>query len=378
MILLKNINNKNELKRFMDCLVGGIKSDFQNKDIFIKPNLGGRYPVLKSENNDVEFMRVLCSALLNHGCRNIEIGHSSLHGYEYDKKYSFDNLIKLSRYTKLRSLKNVKLVNLDNVKRYKEKSDGIIFEIPELLRDKYYLNVCKLKTHMETGVSLSLKNQMGMVSMENRKEMHRYGIHKYIAYLGKVIVPNLNIIDGMVSMEGNGPHNGKNVRAGILVCGGNMVESDSLACKMAGIDCSQIEHLMLAVKEGIGDLVEDVRVDGKNIRKLLPAHNYIKKGTSLYVWPSTACSGCLFSLKKAVADIALSKDALKLIKKSFLIRTDIFMGHCEKLLSDNESIVKNVIAIGNCTKNAVTKCGVKKFVFGCPPTIEEIKKILNS
>ena len=49
--------------------------------------MGGRYPVLKSENNNVEFLQLLCTAFLDCGCRNIEIGHSSLHGYEYDEKY---------------------------------------------------------------------------------------------------------------------------------------------------------------------------------------------------------------------------------------------------------------------------------------------------
>jgi uncharacterized protein (DUF362 family) len=378
MILLKKIRNNKELANVINALLDRLKSDFNNKDIFIKPNLGGRYPVLRSENNNFEFLQLLCKGLQDRRCGNIEIGHSSLHGYEYDKKYSFDELIKLSRYTKLLSLKNVKLVNLDNVGRYKEKIEAITFEIPNLLKNKYYINLCKLKTHMETGVSLSLKNQMGLVNMENKKQMHKYGIHKYIAYLAKFLTPNLNIIDGIIAMEGDGPHHGKNIRAGLLICGDNMVEVDSLACKMAVIDSNKIEHLKIAANIGIGNLINDALVDKKIIKRLLPARKYIKKGSSLYIWPTTSCSGCIFSLNKAVNDIAISKSVLRLIKMLFFGKTTIIMGNCENTLDDNKVVLSNIIAIGDCTKNVVNKYGIRKCAFGCPPNIDDIKKMLCS
>jgi len=376
MILLKKVKNNKELAKVINELLNELKLSLVNKNIFIKPNLGGRYPVLRSENNNFEFLQLLCKALLDKGCGTIEIGHSSLHGYEFDKKYSFDELIKLSHYTKLASLKNVKLLNLDTVTRYTEKSGEITFEIPSLLKNKYYINLCKLKTHMETGVSLSLKNQMGLVSMENKKQMHRYGIHQYIAYLGKAITPNLNIIEGIIAMEGNGPHHGKNIRTGFLICGDNMVEADSLACKMIGIDCNKIKHLILSVKQGVGDLVDDNIVQQKNIKKLLQASEYIKKGISLYVWPTTACSGCIFSLNKAVNDVVVSKNMLRLIKMLFFSKTNILIGNCENLLEENKSILGTIIAIGDCTKNAVNRHGIKKYVFGCPPNINNIRKML--
>lgn len=376
MILLRHIRNNRDLKTALSELIETVKGGFRGKRIFIKPNLGGRYPVLKSENNDVKFVELLCKALLAKGAGEIEIGHGSLHGYEYDKKYSFDEIAKASGYNRLLRLGSVRLVNLDKIQRYEQKIENINFEIPALLNGAYYINLSKLKTHMETGVTLSLKNQMGLVSMHNRKQMHQYGLDKHIALLGKAVTPNINIIDGIWAMEGNGPHHGRDIKLGVLLFGDNMVEIDSLACEAIGLDKSSIKHIVLASEYGVGTMkIGDVSELEKRM-KVLPASNYIRKGTSLYVWPSTSCSGCIFSLNRAVNDGIRSRNFLKILKMLLVGRTDIMIGRCEDLARNRGGKNRRLIAIGNCSKEAVSAHGLTKYVFGCPPSIEDIKKIL--
>ena len=60
----------------------------------------------------------------------------------------------------------------------------------------------------------------------------------------------------------------------------------------------------------------------------------------------------------------------------FFSKTNILIGNCENLLEENKSILGTIIAIGDCTKNAVNRHGIKKYVFGCPPNINNIRKML--
>ena len=111
--------------------------------VFIKPNLGGRYPIIKSENTDAVFLKVLCKVLSEHNPTEIIIAHSSLIGFGYSKHCQFDDLIKINHYDTLSRDKNVHLLNLDDVPRSKEENNGFTFHIPEILKKEklFYINL---------------------------------------------------------------------------------------------------------------------------------------------------------------------------------------------------------------------------------------------
>ena len=106
---------------------------------------------------------------------------------------------------------------------------SIKFSIPKILKTvDAYINLVKIKTHMETTVTFSLKNQMGLVSIGDRINMHRTGLERLIAHLGKSIKPTFSIVDGIIAMEGNGPHHGQSRILDLIIAGNDMVELDSV------------------------------------------------------------------------------------------------------------------------------------------------------
>lgn len=361
----------------IDIIIGKIVEDFnigrQNK-IFIKPNLGGRYPIIAGENTCYDIMKAICNILINKGCEEIVIGHGSLLNYGGDK-YDFDSLLKCSGLSRLTKFRKVKFLNLDKSKRLKFKFKEFEVGLPDILMTHIYINLCCFKTHMETTVSLSIKNQMGLLSMEDRKRMHRTNLSKYLAYLANIARPHINIMDGRISMEGNGPHHGISKRTNVIIAANDMVELDSLACLLGGINYNFVEHIKTAIEEGAGKPIDE-EVFNKDFKKyatkFLCPENAYKKYIFLKVWPNNACSGCIFSLSDAHKKIKNRPPSLiQLLMKLIKVRgLDIVLGkNAEK---NRYKYSSKVIFIGDCTKEFADYHKEGTFIAGCPPKSEYI------
>ncbi len=349
----------------------------EHQAVFIKPNLGGRYPILKGENTDLDVVDALCDALERAGCRDIVIGHTSLLNFGKDK-YDFDTLIRQSGFIKLRRYPHVRFLNLDEAPRIEVKVKDVVFQIPEIARTHYYINVCSLKTHMETGVSLALKNQIGLQLERERIRNHQVDLDRHIALLAVAVKPRLALIDGRIGMQGNGPHHGYPAHAGIVVAGDDPVEVDSLSVALMGIPLDQARHITFASQEGVGNLVsaETIRRYKKYAKKFKQASRFYQKYFFLRVWPNMACSGCIFSLSDAHK--AMCKDPAKLLRFISKVarpgKFDIVLG--KNAERDEARYAASFHAIGNCTKSFAENKKGARFLPGCPPRKEDIIRFL--
>jgi len=353
------------------------KTGFKPKGkIFIKPNLGGRVPVYKSENTDANFMKELLALLLQRNCE-VVIGHTSLMGIP-EEHYPFEQVLKLSNFEQFAAYDGVTLLNLDNAKIKEVKYEEITFMIPEILNQvDAYINLPKLKTHMETGVTLSLKNQMGLLPAENKLQMHRLDLDRYIAYLGKVIRPTINLIDGITGMEENGPHHGKDKIANLVFCGDDMVEIDSFATTMIGLDYSYVKHICIAQDIGVGKFVHEreIRENRDKIVKFIPARRFMLKGKKLYIWPTSACSRCIVTLDRAGREIQKKfVHRISLVARAYLFRTDVVFGNCQGL---EASRMGKCVGIGDCAEEWCKK-NKADHLKGCPPSLEDVKDYLST
>lgn len=343
--------------------------------IFIKPNLGGRVPIYKSENTDANFMKELLAVLLGRNCKVI-IGHTSLIGTP-EQPYPFERILKLSNFQQFASLTGVTLLNLDKAKRRKVKCEQITYMVPEILTEvDSYINLAKLKTHMETGVTLSLKNQMGVLPPVNKLQMHKLDLDRYIAYLGELIKPTLNMIEGITGMEENGPHHGKDRTANLVFCGDDMVETDSFATAMIGLDYSRVKHICIAENIGAGKFVQEskIRENEDRMVKFVPATRFILKGKKLYIWPTSACSKCIITLDIAGKEIKRKFiPSFSLFTRSHLFRTDVVFGNCHGL---DVSRMGKCIGIGDCAQEWCKKNNVEHLE-GCPPSLKHVVNYLS-
>ncbi len=162
------------------------------------------------------------------------------------------------------------------------------FQFNQILVDAdVFISVACMKTHDTAVVTLGMKNLVGIAAGSvygiPKMVLHQKAQEKGDTYMGGVIVDlcsarkiNLNIIDGRVAMEGQGPHEGPSVNMGILVVGKDPVATDSVASAIVGFDPEKVPTLKLGREKGLGtNDLHKIRVRGERLedvyRTFLPA-----------------------------------------------------------------------------------------------------------
>ena len=115
------------------------------------------------------------------------------------------------------------------------------FHIPRILSEARLINLPVLKTHVVSTMTLSMKNPMGILPRPDRRTMHTFGIDQSIVDMNLGLKPDLNIIDGSVGQDGEGPLYGDKADLQVLIAG-----RDSLA---VGVKPRDIPHLKLALEQ---------------------------------------------------------------------------------------------------------------------------------
>jgi uncharacterized protein (DUF362 family) len=109
------------------------------------------------------------------------------------------------------------------------------------------ISMPKMKTHHWAGATLSMKNCFGCVPGRvygwPKNVLHWAGLQEAIVDIAAAVRPDLQIVDGIVGMEGNGPIDGTAVDAGVLVFGTDPVATDTTAATLMGLDPSGIWYL---------------------------------------------------------------------------------------------------------------------------------------
>jgi len=164
-------------------------------------------------------------------------------------KYSF----KMLDYEKIASKKNVKLVNLCNdeliptdLKMKNSFSNRI--KVPKTLMDvDLFISVPKLKSHSITGLTCALKNQFGCIPYKRKIVFHK-DLDRVIAFVNKLIPPDLILVDGIVT-------NGKTPKKlNLIMAGYDPVAVDYIASKIVGINHRRIKHIVESEKLGVGSI----------------------------------------------------------------------------------------------------------------------------
>jgi uncharacterized protein (DUF362 family) len=151
----------------------------------------------------------------------------------------------------------VKWLNLRNVKdKIKlEVPDGEVLKnitVPRLVAESAVISAAKLKTHVNTGVTLGMKNMFGLLPDKFKGRYHLKGISRVIVDINTVLHSTLTVIDGFVGMEGNGPIGGTPVQMNLIIAGTDPVATDATACRVMDINPYEIKHIRKAYEKGLG------------------------------------------------------------------------------------------------------------------------------
>ena len=122
-----------------------------------------------------------------------------------------------------------------------------------LLSSDVVINVPILKHHGSTQLTMSMKNLMGVVW--DRRFWHRNDLHQCIADFATYHKPTLNVLDAFYVMKDNGPRGASMddvVQMNSLLISTDMVAIDAAGAKMMGKEPSDIRHMSIAAKAGVG------------------------------------------------------------------------------------------------------------------------------
>ncbi len=117
------------------------------------------------------------------------------------------------------------------------------------------INVPIAKHHNASGLTLGLKNLMGVV--RDRDGMHARGLHQAIADVATVVRPQLTIVDAVRILLHNGPTGGnlKDVKkTDTLIASTDVVAADSYATTLFGMTGQDIDYIRIAAELGLGEM----------------------------------------------------------------------------------------------------------------------------
>jgi uncharacterized protein (DUF362 family) len=105
----------------------------------------------------------------------------------------------------------------------------------------------KIKTHHWAGVTLSMKNMLGVVPGARygwpKNILHWNGIQESILDVCATVPTHFVIADGVMATEGNGPLNGTPRPLGKIVLADDPVAADATCVRLMGFEPDRIAHI---------------------------------------------------------------------------------------------------------------------------------------
>jgi len=121
------------------------------------------------------------------------------------------------------------------------------------------INIAKLKTHNVMVLTLATKNLYGCISGLHKSHLHKEypktkDFTNVMFKLYNLIKPKLNIVDGILAMEGNGPAKlGKPKKLGLFIIGDDALYTDYAISKVLGIRDESNPLIKEAKRRGLLD-----------------------------------------------------------------------------------------------------------------------------
>ncbi|MFQ5442506.1 MAG: DUF362 domain-containing protein [Thermodesulfobacteriota bacterium] len=216
--------------------------------ILLKPNLNANMNALTGNTTDLRILAGAIEALKKRGYTNVKIGEGTNSGY-YRSNISVISRLKVDALARFYSIETVDL-NYSEPHEI-EFEDGVRASVArDAAEADFLINLPKLKTHFEAGMSVCLKNLMGtLVGQENKKKTHK-SLARNILRINDNIRPGLHIVDGLIAMEGLGPTRGIPVKTGFLLAGTDPYLLDVVSARLAGFDYQKVRTLSAAEELG--------------------------------------------------------------------------------------------------------------------------------
>jgi uncharacterized protein (DUF362 family)/Pyruvate/2-oxoacid:ferredoxin oxidoreductase delta subunit len=226
----------------------------RSASILLKPNFNSNFNALTGNTTDLRLLAGVIEFLQAKGYSDITIAEGTNSGFVREGI----SVIRRLKADRLAAILGVKIVDLNSSTETVTVplEGGDTTEVAKLLvTSDFIINMPKLKTHYEVGMSVCMKNLMGTCrGRENKKKIHG-NLGYNILHLNQVVKPHLHIVDGLFAMEGNGPSRGTPVNFGKIIIGTSPFQIDYLCARLIKFPPDQVKPLAAAIKNG--DITSD-------------------------------------------------------------------------------------------------------------------------
>ncbi|QEE15460.1 DUF362 domain-containing protein [Promethearchaeum syntrophicum] len=344
--------------------------------VLLKPNIVDAVKPQTAVITDPKVIGGLILALKDKGVEEFVIGENS--GFFSINQKNFQRLIKETGYRKMvdRLKKkhgiNVRILNLQFTEFDEYPWIYGTLKLPKICRTHSYINIAKMKTHQMTAVTLSMKNQKGLLLFQDKKNFHlgydgAGSLHSCIREYAKVIQPEFSIIDSTCALEGTGPVTGpenqtKVRHLNILIAGKDMIELDNAACQIMGVSIEDVQHLPKK-KVNLAPGSEPIIPADPPFQK---PDSYMKYGNIFLHTSPYGCSNCQMAFSRMFRKIMFTPEYIKKFQnlQQKYPRIDVFIGNTS--ITEIPNFENPVVFFGKCTKSIAEDLR-KNFIPGCPP-----------
>jgi len=178
------------------------------------------------------------------------------------------------------------------------------------------INLPKMKVHIAGTVTLGLKNWNGIIPnvhpSDQQQGAHRIDLGQKMADLYRIRKADLTIVDGIIGMEGQGPHAGSPIEMNLIIAGTDTVAVDAVTSAIMGFDPIEIPAVRCAATDGLGEMnLKKIDVVGESIqsvRKIFrrPNNDPVGMYKGLECVFQQTCPGCYVNVRGALDSFALS------------------------------------------------------------------------
>ncbi len=169
-------------------------------------------------------------------------------------------------------------VNWDTTARPVSYAEGQLTKHFDIIAPVYeaqaVFNLCKMKTHVFTGMTGAVKNIFGVIPGLSKPGYHAKlnNVQRFAGMLldlAAYISPRLTIMDAVVAMEGDGPGAGDPRPVGLLLGSKNPLALDVVAGEIMNLDRTRNPILVEAERRGLSPIrIEDIEIIGADLNKV--------------------------------------------------------------------------------------------------------------
>lgn len=225
----------------------------KRKKVLIKPNIVGSFKkTQKAVTTHPSIIEAVCKILKKNNCK-IYIGESSFTNTPCAFRDSGIQKV-AKKYGKLIIFEQDKLIRIKDSKAKILKN----FYLSKTLKHAdLIINMPKLKTHQLTKYTGAIKNLYGCIPGGMKQKLHGKASNekkfsKLLVDIYQNVKPEVNIMDGVIGMEGKGPTSGKPKKSGYILASKSAISLDVVSSKLMGYKPKQILMIKEAIKRKLG------------------------------------------------------------------------------------------------------------------------------